>query len=856
MITPLSPYKGNEPYIFISYAHRDSNKIFPIIRQLQENSYRVWYDDGVDPGTEWDDNIAGYINRCTVFIAFLSENYISSKNCKDELSYSRELDKSQLLVYLEDLELPDGLKMRLNRLQAIFWNRYDSSTDAAFQTLCGAPNLNLCRETNTEASFEEPAERVPSTIDAPLAVDESAQLVGPSRIKRRIVLYVCIAVLVLAGIITAILLTRRKQPEPGSAAAIMDSSVSIEESVSTFDGDESSVHDTIPVEPESMADAAHVVLRRNEEMSDDEFSAALEILESRLSILAGDDSFKVTTEGDTIDLLLPKDCLADRGLMYTLRCYLSRPIDLYAFQRFRTGMEQEGDWAGTFERIHVAREDIEKVTIQRGVVTGADSGELAARGIESGTYAYIELVLTDDFAKQLSDASATWEDGLAFGQDMDNSTWYNYYTVPGIDGKTFYLINADQEDRFSELLEYNLSHAPLPYAFWISLDINEVTEWERVEAPDVFAGQNQCNADDFTEQTITFELEGYQSEYTPGEWYDLNTALKERLDALEIPYAFALHTEDSKTVATVRCPLRHMGVSIISLLGEKYWSIRAGLNERSLYSATVSSRQTSTGNYEIDLQVEYNSEIDDIKSISTAAVDSGDGVITLLLGDIPCLQSSVNQVVEDGRIIFDQCFLNYSKTITEDYAWFVALLDVIGNGTPIPVSFSLESIQYNPDSNGNIPTSEDFDIVDAETLQITQAIEAAYPGADVYTNGGTTLYVGLHLAIDDSLPEKSTMMAEEIYRTFDFENSLLSGITLYLVDEDDSAMERARIFFTKDYSLYDDDDAGSICAYGVFYGGRLEAYKELMQTAVENNAFLVSLYKPDEYGLHDWNWDW
>ena len=158
MAGPKSPYKGNEPYIFVSYAHRDSDRVFPIIRQMQDDNYRVWYDEGVDPGTEWDDNIAGYINRCTVFIALLSENYIASKNCKDELSYSRELDKHQLLVYLEDVNLPEGLKMRLNRLQAIFWYRYKDNEDAAYQALYGAPRLGLCRK---EVVPDEPEKKAP-----------------------------------------------------------------------------------------------------------------------------------------------------------------------------------------------------------------------------------------------------------------------------------------------------------------------------------------------------------------------------------------------------------------------------------------------------------------------------------------------------------------------------------------------------------------------------------------------------------------------------------------------------------------------------------------------------------------------
>ena len=58
------PYAGKEKYIFISYSHRDTYQAFEIITRLKKNGYRVWFDGGIDPGTEWDENIAFHINDC------------------------------------------------------------------------------------------------------------------------------------------------------------------------------------------------------------------------------------------------------------------------------------------------------------------------------------------------------------------------------------------------------------------------------------------------------------------------------------------------------------------------------------------------------------------------------------------------------------------------------------------------------------------------------------------------------------------------------------------------------------------------------------------------------------------------
>ncbi|MBE6568535.1 MAG: TIR domain-containing protein, partial [Ruminococcaceae bacterium] len=66
---------------------------------------------------------------CGYFIAFISPNYLDSENCKDELNYARDLNKKRLLVYLEDVALPAGMAMRMNRLQSIYKSRYANEAD-------------------------------------------------------------------------------------------------------------------------------------------------------------------------------------------------------------------------------------------------------------------------------------------------------------------------------------------------------------------------------------------------------------------------------------------------------------------------------------------------------------------------------------------------------------------------------------------------------------------------------------------------------------------------------------------------------------------------------------------------------
>ncbi|MBE6756752.1 MAG: toll/interleukin-1 receptor domain-containing protein [Ruminococcaceae bacterium] len=143
------PYQGDQKYIFISYSHKDISKVDEIICKLSESGYNVWFDSGIVPGSEWDENIAQHIEKCGCFIAFMSENYLESNNCKDELNYARDLEKDRLVVYLEEVTLPSGLAMRINRLQSVFKYAYKSENDF-YEKLFSADCLAQCKVKKSE----------------------------------------------------------------------------------------------------------------------------------------------------------------------------------------------------------------------------------------------------------------------------------------------------------------------------------------------------------------------------------------------------------------------------------------------------------------------------------------------------------------------------------------------------------------------------------------------------------------------------------------------------------------------------------------------------------------------------------
>ena len=144
----VKPYDGKDPFIFISYSHQDTARVLPIIRRMQQDGYNVWYDEGIDPGTEWDNFIASRIEHCSHFIAMISKNFLDSDNCLDELALSRDLKIKRLLIYLEDITLPTALRMRHGRIQAVHHYSYHNNPEGFYNKLYQTREIEDCKSRN------------------------------------------------------------------------------------------------------------------------------------------------------------------------------------------------------------------------------------------------------------------------------------------------------------------------------------------------------------------------------------------------------------------------------------------------------------------------------------------------------------------------------------------------------------------------------------------------------------------------------------------------------------------------------------------------------------------------------------
>ena len=124
---PYPAYRGDEPYLFVSYAHDDKDLVFPEIKRFNEAGFHVWYDEGIAPGNEWTDEIADALAKSSLFVVMLTPTSAPRKNVLNEINFALDENKPFLAIHLEETEIKGGLKLRIGSNQAIL--KYNMTED-------------------------------------------------------------------------------------------------------------------------------------------------------------------------------------------------------------------------------------------------------------------------------------------------------------------------------------------------------------------------------------------------------------------------------------------------------------------------------------------------------------------------------------------------------------------------------------------------------------------------------------------------------------------------------------------------------------------------------------------------------
>ena len=139
----FTPYEGDEPYIFVSYKHKDAPTVFEILEKLNDAGFRIWYDEGLEWGQVWTLDLENHIVNCDVVMAFISTEYNESPHCKREISCAKSNKKIMFPIHLESLEeINLSAEMEIfNYIQAAKFYEYKENPEKFFERLIDATAL-------------------------------------------------------------------------------------------------------------------------------------------------------------------------------------------------------------------------------------------------------------------------------------------------------------------------------------------------------------------------------------------------------------------------------------------------------------------------------------------------------------------------------------------------------------------------------------------------------------------------------------------------------------------------------------------------------------------------------------------
>ena len=139
----VKAYEGQEPYLFVSYAHDDAHLVYPIVERLVMDGYRIWYDDGIHAGEDWTDKVASRLDGSSICVAMLTENYVRSINCRNEMAYSLNARKNLIAVKLTEFDMPGGLRLQLGN--TLYLERYSYGETEFFERFDLSHGVSTCR---------------------------------------------------------------------------------------------------------------------------------------------------------------------------------------------------------------------------------------------------------------------------------------------------------------------------------------------------------------------------------------------------------------------------------------------------------------------------------------------------------------------------------------------------------------------------------------------------------------------------------------------------------------------------------------------------------------------------------------
>lgn len=176
----FTPYEGGKPYIFVSYAHANSKDVMAVITDMHDRGYRLWYDEGIEVGSEWPECIAEHLRGASLMLAFISKAYMRSDNCRREMHYALMKRIKVINIFLEETEMTPGMEMQIGNIFALM--KYSMPEKLFFDRLYSAPLLTA-ETLGGEDEAETASAPAPAEAKAPEEEKPKAKKTGDERLR-------------------------------------------------------------------------------------------------------------------------------------------------------------------------------------------------------------------------------------------------------------------------------------------------------------------------------------------------------------------------------------------------------------------------------------------------------------------------------------------------------------------------------------------------------------------------------------------------------------------------------------------------------------------------------------------------
>lgn len=578
----------------------------------------------------------------------------------------------------------------------------------------------------------------------------------------------------------------------------------------------------------------HIVVEAPTDMSAEDFSDAVNILSERLEILCEGERFVFETEGNKVQIIIPRAVFNDELPEDVFRHYLSRAMKL----TLTTTTLYLGDNKPEYpEYVSIDRSDIVSITNEFGKVEGADPSKY---GITEEEYDYFKIVFTEDFCKKNAKTIAHYGDKLILAQDKAEVSNCCYYELfKGKEVNTYYFIDGGKLNNLSKLIIHNYTSEPMKGS--LLFEITLAPEWEEVSKIKN-AGEKQIDAKSLEDNTVTFSYVPSLSDVTEGEWTDVKATLKHRLDIIGSEYAFGTEIGKENT-AVVRATPEKLGIHIMELLCANKFAIQGDYSYIYVSGSEKDFKlvDNKNGSLALEYTPSYEEKINSIKFLSELSVKEDDGYLYLVSVSSDYLPVLRGKLSSNGVVVFDEIALGINEKTNAENSFIAEIcFDALNNALKTDIEVS----KYIFDNEEN--TEADFGYSENEA-QLQEKIKEIYPDAEIGISS-RTITVQCHMQIDQNLPSEMIKKAKEIFDMTDFENSEYHQLSIYFVDEIEE--ERARIFFAKYPKTYYDDSSlyknGFTYTYGVFDGGRIARDKEVFLEIVYNDEFFKQYIHEDD----------